>query len=75
MMKADLFLFLETQEDRPHDMHSCRILNVLDVVEPVDLWDVLRLCLNCHMALQALQQQIFRNWNGAVVEIDIQKYF
>lgn len=31
--------------------------------------------LNCHMALQALQQQTFRNWNGAVVEIDIRKYF
>lgn len=27
------------------------------------------------MALQALQQQTFRNWNGAVVEIDILKYF
>lgn len=27
------------------------------------------------MALQALQQQTFRNWNGAVVEIDIRKYF
>lgn len=27
------------------------------------------------MALQALQQQTFRNWNGAVVEIDIWKYF
>lgn len=31
--------------------------------------------LNCHMALQDLQQQTFRNWNGAVVEIDIRKYF
>lgn len=31
--------------------------------------------LNCHMALQTLQQQTFRNWNGAVVEIDIWKYF
>jgi len=27
------------------------------------------------MALQSLQQQTFRNWNGAVVEIDIRKYF
>ncbi len=27
------------------------------------------------MALQALQQQTIRNWNGAVVEIDIRKYF
>ncbi len=25
--------------------------------------------LNCHAALKALQQQTFRNWNGAVVEI------
>ncbi|OWO79845.1 group II intron reverse transcriptase/maturase [Photorhabdus luminescens] len=31
--------------------------------------------LNCHAALKALQQQAFRNWNGAVVEIDIRKYF
>ncbi len=31
--------------------------------------------LNCHMALQALQQHTFRNGNGAVVEIDIRKYF
>lgn len=31
--------------------------------------------LNCHAALKALQQQTFRNWNGAVVEIDIRKYF
>lgn len=31
--------------------------------------------LNCHAALRTLQQQTFRNWNGAVVEIDIRKYF
>nr|MCV5142879.1 reverse transcriptase domain-containing protein [Escherichia coli] len=31
--------------------------------------------LNCHAALKALQQKTFRNWNGAVVEIDIRKYF
>ena len=31
--------------------------------------------LNCHDALRALQQSTFRNWNGAVVEIDIRKYF
>ncbi len=31
--------------------------------------------LNCHAALKALQQQTLRNWNGAVVEIDIRKYF
>ncbi|WP_339057662.1 group II intron reverse transcriptase/maturase [Candidatus Regiella endosymbiont of Tuberolachnus salignus] len=31
--------------------------------------------LNCHDALKALQQQTFRNWNGAIVEIDIRKYF
>ncbi|NTZ40944.1 group II intron reverse transcriptase/maturase [Enterobacter sp. JMULE2] len=31
--------------------------------------------LNCHAALKALQQQTFRNWNGAIVEIDIRKYF
>ncbi|MEQ1966210.1 reverse transcriptase domain-containing protein, partial [Xenorhabdus nematophila] len=31
--------------------------------------------LNCHAALKALQQQTYRNWNGAVVEIDIRKYF
>ncbi|EHF1452832.1 group II intron reverse transcriptase/maturase [Salmonella enterica subsp. enterica serovar Braenderup] len=34
-----------------------------------------RLGQSCHMALQALQQQTIRNWNGAVVEIDIRKYF
>ncbi len=31
--------------------------------------------LNCHDALKALQQQTFRNWSGAIVEIDIRKYF
>ncbi len=31
--------------------------------------------LNCHAALKALQQQTYSNWNGAVVEIDIRKYF
>ncbi len=31
--------------------------------------------LNCHAALKALQQQTYRNGNGAVVEIDIRKYF
>ncbi|GFN45421.1 group II intron reverse transcriptase/maturase [Candidatus Regiella insecticola] len=31
--------------------------------------------LNCHDALKALQQQTFRNWKGAIVEIDIRHYF
>ncbi|NHB98704.1 reverse transcriptase domain-containing protein [Photorhabdus stackebrandtii] len=31
--------------------------------------------LNCHAALKALQQQTYSNWKGAVVEIDIRKYF
>ncbi|CDL86750.1 RNA-directed DNA polymerase (Reverse transcriptase) (fragment) [Xenorhabdus cabanillasii JM26] len=31
--------------------------------------------LNCHAALKALQQPTYRNWNGAVVEIDIRQYF
>ncbi|MBI6547529.1 reverse transcriptase domain-containing protein [Xenorhabdus lircayensis] len=31
--------------------------------------------LNCHAALKELQQQTYRNWKGAVVEIDIRKYF
>lgn len=31
--------------------------------------------LNCHDALRALHQSTFRNWNGAIVEIDIRKYF
>ncbi|WP_415843465.1 reverse transcriptase domain-containing protein, partial [Xenorhabdus thuongxuanensis] len=31
--------------------------------------------LNCHVALKALQQQTYRNGNGAVVEIDIRQYF
>ncbi|MGB8000497.1 MAG: reverse transcriptase domain-containing protein, partial [Anaerobacillus sp.] len=31
--------------------------------------------LSCHDALRALQQSTFRNWKGAVVEIDIRKYF
>ncbi|GFN46849.1 group II intron reverse transcriptase/maturase [Candidatus Regiella insecticola] len=31
--------------------------------------------LNCHDALKALQQQTFCNWSGAIVEIDIRKYF
>ncbi len=31
--------------------------------------------LNCHAALKALQQQTYRNGKGAVVEIDIRKYF
>lgn len=30
---------------------------------------------NCHDALRALQQSTYRNWKGAVVEIDIRKYF
>jgi RNA-directed DNA polymerase len=29
----------------------------------------------CHDALKALNQATFKNWNGAVVEIDIRKYF
>lgn len=31
--------------------------------------------LNCHDALRTLQQSTYRNWYGAVVEIDIRKYF
>lgn len=31
--------------------------------------------VNCHAALRTLQQSTYRNWNGAVVEIDIRKYF
>ena len=31
--------------------------------------------LNCHDALRALQQSTYRNRNGALVEIDIRKYF
>lgn len=30
---------------------------------------------SCHAALSALNQATFKNWNGAVVEIDIRKYF
>ena len=30
---------------------------------------------SCHDALKALNQATFKNWNGAVVEIDIRKYF
>lgn len=30
---------------------------------------------NCHDALRALNQYTWRNWDGAVVEIDIRKYF
>jgi len=30
---------------------------------------------SCHDALKALSQATFRNWDGAVVEIDIRKYF
>ena len=30
---------------------------------------------SCHDALRALNKATFRNWNGAVVEIDIRKYF
>lgn len=30
---------------------------------------------SCHDALKALNQAAFKNWNGAVVEIDIRKYF
>src|ERR1700744_5779477 len=29
----------------------------------------------CHDALKALNQATYKNWNGAVVEIDIRKYF
>jgi RNA-directed DNA polymerase len=29
----------------------------------------------CHDALKALNQATFKNWDGAVVEIDIRKYF
>ncbi|EGY28373.1 Retron-type reverse transcriptase, partial [Candidatus Regiella insecticola 5.15] len=36
---------------------------------------VFRPGLNCHDALKALQQQTFRNRKGAIVEIDIRKYF
>lgn len=31
--------------------------------------------LSCHDALRALQQSTYRNWKGAVIEIDIRKYF
>lgn len=30
---------------------------------------------SCHDALKALNQATFKNWNGAIVEIDIRKYF
>ena len=30
---------------------------------------------SCHDALKALNQATFKNWSGAVVEIDIRKYF
>lgn len=31
--------------------------------------------VGCHDAIRALNQATFKNWNGAVVEIDIKKYF
>ena len=31
--------------------------------------------LSCHDALRALMEQAYPCWNGAIVEIDIQKYF
>ena len=30
---------------------------------------------SCHDALRALNKSTFKNWNGAVIEIDIRKYF
>lgn len=30
---------------------------------------------SCHDALRALNQSAFKNWDGAIVEIDIKKYF
>ena len=30
---------------------------------------------NCHNALRALNKATFKNWNGALIEIDIRKYF
>jgi len=30
---------------------------------------------NCHDALKALNQATFKNWDGAIIEIDIRKYF
>jgi RNA-directed DNA polymerase len=30
---------------------------------------------SCHEALRALNKATFKNWNGAIVEIDIRKYF
>lgn len=30
---------------------------------------------NCHDALKALNQATMKNWNGALIEIDIRKYF
>lgn len=30
---------------------------------------------SCHDALRALNKAMFKNWNGAVIEIDISKYF
>ena len=30
---------------------------------------------NCHDALRALSSSVFSNWKGAVIEIDIRKYF
>jgi RNA-directed DNA polymerase len=30
---------------------------------------------SCHEALKALSQATFKNWDGAIVEIDIRKYF
>lgn len=31
--------------------------------------------LGCHDALRALHRSVFRNWDGAFLEVDIQKYF
>lgn len=31
--------------------------------------------MGCHDAIKALNQATFRSWNGAIVEIDIKKYF
>ncbi len=31
--------------------------------------------LSCHDAIKSLNKATFKNWNGAVVEIDIKKYF
>lgn len=62
-------------EDKLVQMAVSKILNV--IYEPVFLPCSygFRPSTGCHVALKALNKATINNWNGAIIEVDIKKYF